>query len=170
MLRKLIIVGMLTLVQQGSTGQVCAGLTTCFFFFAAHVHTKPYRHIEDNVLKATTELHLFLMMLLVMACKTDMENERFDVNNFDSVATVMFIIFVPVTALLCIASKWRTVAKIGIEAASLQTHTARLQSAFRRHRVGRDTEDDRQLLGTELHSLSVYTELLLMSTGQCGDI
>jgi hypothetical protein len=54
MLRKLLLVGMLTLVQQGTTLQICAGVVTSFVFFAAHVRMLPYRHIEDNILKATT--------------------------------------------------------------------------------------------------------------------
>ena len=58
MLRKLMLVGMLSVVDQGSTMQVVAGITTSFAFFAAHVRTLPYRHMEDNVLKATTEVRI----------------------------------------------------------------------------------------------------------------
>ena len=41
MIRKLLLVGMLTLVQQGSVLQVCAGLATSFVFFATHVRAPP---------------------------------------------------------------------------------------------------------------------------------
>lgn len=54
MLRKLLLVGMLTLVQQGTSLQVFAGVVISFGFFAAHTRTMPYRHVEDNILKATT--------------------------------------------------------------------------------------------------------------------
>jgi hypothetical protein len=46
MLRKLLLVGLLSVVEQGSTVQVCAGLATSFVCFAAHVYTSPYRHTE----------------------------------------------------------------------------------------------------------------------------
>ena len=65
---------MLSLVSQGSTFQICVGLLLSFGFFAGHVRTLPYRHFEDNILKATTEIHLFLIMVLVLALKTDMSS------------------------------------------------------------------------------------------------
>ena len=146
MLRKLILVGMLTLVQQGSTVQICAGVAASFLFFAAHIHTMPYRHLEDNILKATTEVHLFVILLLVLTCKTDLESESVNVEHYDLVVTGLFVVFVPVAALLCIGSKWRHVAEIDIQASSLTTHTARLQAAFQRQIRGRDTDADRALL------------------------
>ena len=56
MLRKLLLVGMLSIVDQGSTMQVVAAIATSFAFFATHIRTLPYRHTEDNILKATTEV------------------------------------------------------------------------------------------------------------------
>ena len=38
-------------------------------FFAGHVRHLPYRHREDNVFKATSEFHLFFVMVLVLALK-----------------------------------------------------------------------------------------------------
>jgi hypothetical protein len=76
--RKLLLVGMLTLVQQGSVLQICTGLATSFVFFAAHVRTLPFRHMEDNILKATTEAHLFTILVLVLTLKSGLENEVFD--------------------------------------------------------------------------------------------
>ena len=170
MLRKLILVGMLTLVEQGSTLQVCrsisaphatrhglssftirlqvcAGIATSFAFFSAHISTLPYRFLEDNMLKATTEIHLFILLLLVLAFKSNMEREEYDAHFYDLFATVLFVIFVPVFFLACVVHKWHTVLSDDVEATALTTYTAQLQAAFHRHRLGRDKAADRKLLG-----------------------
>ena len=36
---------------------------TCLGFLAAHVYSMPFRFVEDNVLKAMAEVHLFLMLM-----------------------------------------------------------------------------------------------------------
>ena len=64
MLRKLSMIGFLTWVDRGATLQVYAGVFLSFIFFALHVKYKPFRHEEDNVLRATTEAHLFIVIAL----------------------------------------------------------------------------------------------------------
>ena len=102
---------------------------------------------EDNVLKATTEAHLFVILLMVLAFKSNMDRETFAAEDYDLLATVLFIVFVPTFFIGCTFSKWRTVTKDEKEATLCTTHTAKLQQSFRRHRLGRDKPDDRQLLG-----------------------
>jgi hypothetical protein len=51
MLRKLLLVGLLTVVKRGSILQVCVGMWTCLIFLAAQVRSMPFRFDEDNVLK-----------------------------------------------------------------------------------------------------------------------
>ena len=127
--------------------QVCAGIATSFAFFAAHIRTLPYRFMEDNLLKASTEVHLFILLLLVLAFKSNMEREAYGTRFYDIVAVVLFVVFVPVSFLACVAHKWQTVVSDDVEAAALSTHTAQLQAAFQRHRLGRDKAEDRKLLG-----------------------
>ena len=43
MLRKLILVGMLTVVPAGSSFQAATGLACSFAFFAAHIRLMPFR-------------------------------------------------------------------------------------------------------------------------------
>ena len=43
MLRKLLLVGLLTIVERGSVLQICVGIGTCLVFLVAHVHTMPFR-------------------------------------------------------------------------------------------------------------------------------
>ena len=153
MIRKLLLVGMLTLVQQGSVLQICTGLATSAVFFAAHIRALPFRHIEDNVLKATTEAHLFIILVIVLTMKTGLENEDFGEDFYDMVCTILFIIFVPVAAVICIAHKWHTVVSHNIDAVDHNTHTQCLQAAFQRHKLGRDKAEDRLLLAEYLAKL-----------------
>ena len=143
MLRKLILVGMLTLVEQGSTVQICTAQVTSFAFFSAHVRMLPYRHMEDNVLRTTTEIHLFVILVMVLAFKSSMDETVKE--NYDIAATVLFIVFVPVFFILCLAHKWRSVMADDVETSALTTHTARLQAAFRRQLLGRDKDVRAQL-------------------------
>ena len=151
--RKLLLVGMLTVVQQGSVLQICAGLATSFVFFAAHVRTLPFRHFEDNVLKATTEAHLFIILVLALTLKSGLENEQFDESFYDTACTVLFVIFVPLALIACVAHKWHTVVQHNIDASEHYTHTQVLQAAFHRHRLGRDKAEDRLLLAEYLKKL-----------------
>ena len=151
--RKLLFVGMLTVVQQGSVLQICAGLATSFVFFAAHIRALPFRHVEDNVLKATTEAHLFIMLVLVLTLRSGLENEVLDESFYDGACTFLFVIFVPVAMVACVAHKWHTVVQHSIDGSTHSTHTQILQAAFHRHRLGRDKAEDRLVLAEYLERL-----------------
>jgi hypothetical protein len=126
MIRKLLLVGMLTVVQQGSVLQICTGLATSFVFFAAHIRALPFRHIEDNVLKATTEAHLFIILILVLALKSGLENDVVDESFYDTICTALFFIFVVLAAILCIAHKWKVVVGHTIDSADDQVRSPKL--------------------------------------------
>eukprot|EP01045_Picozoa_sp_COSAG04_P006008 COSAG04_NODE_288_length_17855_cov_32.496621_7_plen_648_part_00 len=146
MTRKLCVIGLLSVVSQGSTFQICAGVLTSFIFFAGHVRSLPYRHWEDNVLKAATEFHLFLIMVLVLALKTDLSSETYSESVYDTVAFVLWVLFVPVAFLACLWSKWRAVVQNDISQTNMTSKLRILEEAFRRYRLGRDKVEDRQLL------------------------
>jgi hypothetical protein len=146
MLRKLFLVGVLSAVDRGSTVQVCAGLAFSFAFFAAHIKTMPYRHAEDNFLKATTEAHLFIVMVMVLVFKGDLKGEALEAGDYDAIVTYLFVLCVPISAAICIIRKWHVVVKHDIESAADTTHTDRLITAFNRQRLGKDKDEDRQLL------------------------
>ena len=66
------------------------------------------RHWEDNVLRATTEFHLTVVMLLVLILKGGVEGAGdWRVEFYDELATGLFVAFVPVTLIVCIGYKWR---------------------------------------------------------------
>jgi hypothetical protein len=99
--------------------------------------------------QASTETHLFVIMILVLTFKSrdEVEKETFTVSDYDWTATILFLIFVPGIALACIVHKWKKVTVDEKDAAETDvTHTGKLQKAFDRHRLGRDKPDDRALL------------------------
>ena len=59
----------------------------------------------------SAEMHLFLIMNLVLLEKTDLSSERYGMVMYDVVATVLFVIFVPICAIGCLVSKWWTVGQ-----------------------------------------------------------
>jgi hypothetical protein len=135
------------MVPMGTTSQVVVGVVLSFGFFSAHIKFMPYRHREDNWLRATTELHLFVVMQMVLTLKGDLSGEMWDVETYDIFATVLFIVFVPVALMVCIACKWYRVVQDDIAARSEQPYIDRVKLAFARHQQGSDTEEDRKLLG-----------------------
>ena len=109
--------------------------------------------MQDNVLKATTEAHLFTILVLVLTLKSGLNNEILDEGFYDNVCTVLFVMFVPVAAVLCVAHKWRTVVRHSVDDRQQVSHTDRLRQAFNRHRLGQDKDEDRTLLAEYLEKL-----------------
>ena len=75
MLRKLALVGLVLLAGRGSTAQIAAALTLSFIFFAVHMKTWPYKIEADNVFRAATEIHIFIVICIAVILKTDLESE-----------------------------------------------------------------------------------------------
>ena len=88
-----------------------------------------------------------MIMIMVLLAKTDLAGERYGMVLYDIVATVLFVIFVPMCAIGCIVSKWWSVGQHEKQAKEFTTRTQHLQAAFQRHRLGRDKQGDRKLLG-----------------------
>jgi serine/threonine protein kinase len=165
MLRKLLIIGVLSVVSQGSTFQICVGLLTGFFFFAGHVRKLPFRHWEDNVLKATSELHIFMMLVLVLALKSDVSSETFDSAAYDVAATAMFVLFVPTALIGSIISKWRTVVRDENDAGTQSSQLDRARSSYKRYKFGRDKWEDREQLGLFIDSMQSADTAALQEAG-----
>lgn len=104
-------------------------------------------------MKASTEFHLFLVMMLVLASKSKLEHEAFGVEPFDMVAVVTFVIFVPVCTILAVMQKWKVMAMHDKMASNLNTHTDRIKEAFQRHCAGRNEAADNALLREYIESL-----------------
>ena len=84
MLRKLFLVGVVLLVGRGSVAQLLAALLLSFGFFALQVKLNPYRHKPDNVLRAATEFHVFIIIMVALALgKTDLSRENITAEGYN---------------------------------------------------------------------------------------
>jgi hypothetical protein len=101
------------------------------------------RHLEDNVLRATTEFHLIVVMVLVLILKGGVTDTRdLGVDVYDEVATVLFVIFVPFTLMVCIGYKWRRLCRDARIDSCNPSRIERIKSAFK-VLVAMQTREDR---------------------------
>ena len=152
LLRKLLLVGMLAVVERGSVAQVLAGLLCSFVFFALHIKSWPFRHPQDNILKACMEAHIFLVLQLVLTMKTDLHGEALLPGDYDMLTLVSFLVLVPGGVFVCISHKCFQYVR-GDKHDDNSTHDTRLRSAFKRYLKACDTEQDRKLLSAEFKKL-----------------
>lgn len=57
------LVGLVLLVGRGTIAQLAAAIVLSFGFFAMHMSTWPYKILEDNLLRAATEAHVFIVIM-----------------------------------------------------------------------------------------------------------
>ena len=147
-LRKMVVVGILAVVDKGSAAQVCAGIVISFGFFALHVKTLPFRYWEDNVLKATVEAHIFIVLLFALILKMDLHGESLSASDYDLLATGSCILMVPVAAVVSILLKCNhaNLVQRGDKTTAHGEKRTPLQLAFRRYLQAGETAEDRSLL------------------------
>jgi hypothetical protein len=108
MLRKLALIGVVLMAGRGSTAQLNAALLMAFFFFAVQVKINPYRHRQDNWLRALTELHVFIIVLVAITMiKTDTSRERVSAQAYNVILFVTFVAFVPAAFMVAVFTKMR---------------------------------------------------------------
>ena len=112
MLRKLALVGLVLLVGRGTIAQLTVAIVLSFGFFALQMRTWPYKLQQDNLLRASTEMHVFIVITTALVFKQDLTWEAWGVNVYDYVLFFTFIILVPGATLACIISKVRHVQGI----------------------------------------------------------
>lgn len=96
---------------------------------------------------------MFIVMLMVLIMKGDLERERWSVSTYDWLATILFIVFVPVGLLVCIVYKWRRIVNDDIASSENPQYKDLVVAAYTRHREGRDKDEDRQLLSKFLQGI-----------------
>ena len=85
-----------------------------FGSFALQVKLLPYRHAEDNLLKAMIEAHIFLIVSVALALKgldADGENAELKVY-YDSVLIAGFVVAVPVSFFGAIVAKRTVIQRV----------------------------------------------------------
>ena len=157
LLRKMLLVGLLSVVDRGSVAQVWVGIICSFCFALLHVKTLPFRHWEDNLLKMMIEAHIFVVLLLVLTLKTDLHGETLTAEYYDRITSALLLVMVFLFTILCIAIKWArlkrnassTVANSDSDfdtVISTQDEASKLQNAFKRYMQAQDSSADRSLL------------------------
>ena len=112
MLRKLILVGLVLLVGRGSIAQLCAAMVLSFAFFSLHMKTWPYKIEQDNILRATTEAHVFIVIMVALVLKQDLTFEFFQEGFYDALLLGSFIVCVPLAAFVAVISKLKYVRQV----------------------------------------------------------
>ena len=106
----------------------------------------PFRFAEDNLLKACVEFHLFLMLMVCLVLKSDLEGEYLRDNGYDYILTSTFIIFVPIVGLVGILRKVFYSTNIVMQAASSALEIRRNEADLLFERLDKDSNGKLSLL------------------------
>ena len=148
MLRKLALVGLVLMVGRGSVAQLNAALCLSFGFFALQVRVCPYKIQEDNVFRAVTECHVFIVIGTALTLqKIDLTREAMGANVYDWTLFTTFIITVPVAFVVAVVAKVRHVHYV------LGQTDDPSRSAFDRCIVGLETEADVETMKSYLETM-----------------
>eukprot|EP01043_Picozoa_sp_COSAG02_P018544 COSAG02_NODE_868_length_16360_cov_12.608204_7_plen_1171_part_00 len=148
MLRKLALVGLVLLVGRGSVAQLNAALFLSFGFFALQVKVCPYKISEDNVFRAITECHVFVVIVSALTLqKINLTREVMGETAYDWTLLATFILMVPVSFVVAVVTKVRHVHYVLGQADNPS------RNAFDRCIVGLETEEDVETMKAYLETM-----------------
>lgn len=146
-LRKLLLVGLVLLVDRGSVAQSLVALILSFFFFALQAGTQPYKLPQDNAFRAATEVQVFLVIAVGLALHSDVSNEQVDASWYDWGLFVSFVVLVPGAFCVTVASKVLSASKSLVDDS--------LVGSFERLRLGLASSYDRTALRTRVEAMKM---------------
>eukprot|EP01046_Picozoa_sp_COSAG06_P015371 COSAG06_NODE_982_length_11218_cov_22.274845_1_plen_1477_part_00 len=126
MTRKLMLVGVVVLVGRGSSAQLAIAIVLSFFFFSLQLSVAPFKLNQDNMFRASTECHVFLVLVAALMMRT--EPVGYEDTSYDWILSGTFILLVPGAFVITVVSKIRF-------ALSAQSSTG-VDAAFNRFRLG----------------------------------
>jgi serine/threonine protein kinase/ankyrin repeat protein len=129
LLRKLLLVGLVLLVDRGSVAQNIVALILSFGFSVLQASTQPYKLQQDNAFRAATEAHVFLVIAAGLALHSDLDNEQIDESWYDWGLFVSFLVLVPGAFCVAVASKVWLVDQ-SLSEASLKGSFSRLRTGL----------------------------------------
>eukprot|EP01051_Picozoa_sp_SAG22_P026882 SAG22_NODE_8718_length_635_cov_0.904851_1_plen_160_part_01 len=152
MIRKLLLVGMLVVAGRGSVAQLFLAILISFVSFSLQVRLMPYRHAEDNVLKAAVEVHIFLLVSIALVLKglrSEAGGEVIPEGAYDVLLILSFVIGIPGTFVWAVSRKKammeQALQEAAVTVADEQSVAAR-QRAIRLLQLGLTSNDDMRLL------------------------
>ena len=144
MLRKLTLVGLVVLAGRGSVAQNMCSSIVSFFFFALHIKMWPMKMTEDNILRATCEFHVFWTITTAFVMKSDLSHERLEEAFYDDALLITGVLFVPVTFIWAMYSKWKRYKEV--PSADVSTPGGIPGTEFVRFSIGLASSNDRDKL------------------------
>jgi hypothetical protein len=148
MIRKLALVGLVLLVGRGSIAQLSTAIALSFGFFALHMHSWPYKVYSDNMFRAASELHVFIVITTALVLKNNLAIEVVTEDAYDFFLFISFIALVPVAFVVSVINKVRFMNKAvanGLSLKSVEPAEMRRRS-FELHLVGLSTDADKENL------------------------
>ena len=179
MIRKLLLVGMVLAVERGSVAQLLVALIVSIVFTTGHANACPYKIHEDNVLRLTTEFHIFMLISVALAFQTDLDSPwavqlkggavcdrvckqryRDDFQDrkdyYDWILMVSFVVMVPGAFFACVFYKARNVMRaLSSTDGTDGTQGMIMKSAYLRYKLGLAQGSDHKDLVYYFDSLDV---------------
>jgi hypothetical protein len=147
LLRKFCLVGLVVLAGRGSSAQIAAGNALSFGFFAAHMKFWPMKTDPDNYLRTSCEIHVIFTITVAFVLKGDLSHEIVQREFYDWLLIVSGIICVPVSSLVCVTWKMRSLARMKREQDGDD-----VSKAYARFSKGITSDDDQRALRSMLAS------------------
>jgi hypothetical protein len=126
MIRKLLLVGLIVLVGRGSSAQLAIAIILSFMFFSLQLSVAPFKLTQDNLFRASTECHVFLVLVAALMMRT--EPVGYEDSSYDWILSATFILLVPGAFMITVLSK----VKFALTAQS----STGVDAAFNRFRLG----------------------------------
>ena len=120
LIRKLALTSILALIAPGSAGQVTTGLLMAFFTLLATMGYSPYAQPSLNFVAKATQLHLFLLLLVALLLKLNVDGEG-DARFFGGIVSALCVLPVAMPMLLRLYMRF---GGGGLEARSLMRDNA----------------------------------------------
>jgi hypothetical protein len=148
MIRKLALVGLVLLVGRGSIAQLSTAIAISFCFFALHMRSWPYKVHSDNLFRAASELHVFIVIVTALVLKNNLAIEVVTEDAYDYFLFISFILLVPVAFLVAVVQKVRfmnVAVDNGLSLKKVEPKEMRKRS-FELHLVGLGSDVDKENL------------------------
>ena len=148
MIRKLFLVGLVLLVGRGSIAQLSTAIALSFGFFALHMRNWPYKMQADNMFRAASELHVFIVITTALVLKNNLAIEVVTEDAYDYFLFFSFLLLVPFAFVVSVVSKVRHMSKAVANAMSLKSvpDVEQRRRSLELHLVGLSTNADKENL------------------------
>eukprot|EP01046_Picozoa_sp_COSAG06_P038717 COSAG06_NODE_4493_length_4206_cov_2.456294_7_plen_148_part_00 len=74
MIRKPLLVGLIVLVGRGTSAQLGIAIVLSFMFFSLQLSVAPFKLTPGNLFRASTECHVFLVLVAAMMMRTETDD------------------------------------------------------------------------------------------------